>query len=83
MILVYVCRSNLCLHWCFVKQIAWSYLRSGGILHGGLWPSVGTEVKARFSIDIQFLADPEKIQVTESLMSNLERPLLGSNNLQN
>jgi len=37
------------------KQIAWSYLRSGGILHGGLWPSVGTEVKARFSIDIQFL----------------------------
>ncbi|KAH9571236.1 hypothetical protein CY35_02G084300 [Sphagnum magellanicum] len=29
------------------------------------------------------LADPEKIQVTESLMSNLERPLLGSNNLQN
>ncbi|CAK9215836.1 unnamed protein product [Sphagnum troendelagicum] len=29
------------------------------------------------------LADTEKIQVTESLMSNLERPLLGSNNLQN
>jgi hypothetical protein len=28
------------------------------------------------------LADPEKIQVTESLMSNLERPLLGWNNLQ-
>ncbi|CAM6007765.1 unnamed protein product [Sphagnum balticum] len=28
------------------------------------------------------LADPEKIQVTESLTSNLERPLLGSNNLQ-
>ncbi|CAM6007749.1 unnamed protein product [Sphagnum balticum] len=29
------------------------------------------------------LAVPEKIQVTESLISNLERPLLGSNNLQN
>ncbi|CAK9268628.1 unnamed protein product [Sphagnum jensenii] len=28
------------------------------------------------------LAVPEKIQVTESLISNLERPLLGSNNLQ-
>ncbi|KAH9571266.1 hypothetical protein CY35_02G086100 [Sphagnum magellanicum] len=29
------------------------------------------------------LAVPEKIQVTESSISNLERPLLGSNNLQN
>ncbi|CAM6043282.1 unnamed protein product [Sphagnum compactum] len=29
------------------------------------------------------LAVPEKIQVTESFSSNLERPLLGSNNLQN
>ncbi len=29
------------------------------------------------------LADPEKIQVTESFCSNLERPLLGSNHLQN
>jgi hypothetical protein len=29
------------------------------------------------------LADPEKIQVTESFSSNLERPLLGSNHLQN
>ncbi|CAK9871332.1 unnamed protein product [Sphagnum jensenii] len=28
------------------------------------------------------LAVPEKIQVTESLISNLERPLLGSNNLE-
>ncbi len=54
-ILVYVSKSNSCLHWCFVKQIAWSYLHSGGILHGGLWPSIGTEVKARFGIDIQIL----------------------------
>ncbi|KAH9571238.1 hypothetical protein CY35_02G084400 [Sphagnum magellanicum] len=29
------------------------------------------------------LADPEKNQVTESFYSNLERPLLGSNHLQN
>jgi hypothetical protein len=41
----------------FVKQIAWRYLHSGGILHGGLWPSIGTEVEARFGIDIQILGN--------------------------
>ncbi|CAM6068264.1 unnamed protein product [Sphagnum tenellum] len=39
-------------------------------------------LKRHSALTSKSLAVPEKIQVTESLISNLERPLLGSNNLQ-
>ncbi len=54
---------------------------------GGFYMVVyGQALERRLKLDSALtsnsLADPEKIQVTESLMSNLERPLLGWNNLQ-
>jgi hypothetical protein len=50
-----------------------------GVVYG---QALERRLKRDSALTSNSLADPEKIQVTESLMSNLERPLLGSNDLQ-
>ncbi|CAK9199403.1 unnamed protein product [Sphagnum troendelagicum] len=67
----------------FLGTVLGAILVVGGFYMVVYGQALERRLKRDSTLTSNSLADPEKTQITESFCSNLERPLLGSNHLQN